>query len=154
MDDYAEFRHLKYLLAIIEHKGVRAAAEALHITQPSLSRQAKEFQQHYKLNFYRKSKSGRIEITKTGHALPIIFRDLLEARDEAIAALEAIELGEAEVLRIGCSPLSTKRFARKRPNCKRLSFRRPESNSRTTIQRHFWRNCSMIGSMLQLSACR
>ena len=32
MDDYAEFRHLKYLLAIIEHKGVRAAAEALNIT--------------------------------------------------------------------------------------------------------------------------
>ena len=113
MDDYAEFRHLKYLLAIIEHKGVRAAAEALHITQPSLSRQAKEFQQHYKLNFYRKSKSGRIEITKTGHALPIIFRDLLEARDEAIAALEAIELGEAEVLRIGCSPFIDKEICKK-----------------------------------------
>ena len=113
MDDYAEFRHLKYLLAIIEHKGVRAAAEALHITQPSLSRQAKEFQQHYKLNFYRKSKSGRIEITKTGQALPIIFRDLLEARDEAIAALEAIELGEAEVLRIGCSPFIDKEICKK-----------------------------------------
>jgi DNA-binding transcriptional LysR family regulator len=113
MDDYAEFRHLKYLLAIIEHKGVRAAAEALHITQPSLSRQAKEFQQHYKLNFYRKSKSGRIEITKTGQALPIIFRDLLEARDEAIAALEAIELGEAEVLRIGCSPFIDKEVCKK-----------------------------------------
>jgi DNA-binding transcriptional LysR family regulator len=113
MDDYAEFRHLKYLLAIIEHKGVRAAAEALHITQPSLSRQAKEFQQHYKLNFYRKSKSGRIEITKTGQALPIIFRDLLEARDEAIAALKAIELGEAEVLRIGCSPFIDKEVCKK-----------------------------------------
>jgi DNA-binding transcriptional LysR family regulator len=113
MDDYAEFRHLKYLLAIVEHKGVRAAAEALHITQPSLSRQAKEFQQHYKLKFYRKSKSGRIEITKTGQALPVIFRDLLEARDEAIAALEAIELGQAEVLRIGCSPFIDKEICKK-----------------------------------------
>jgi DNA-binding transcriptional LysR family regulator len=106
VDDYAEFRHLKYLLAIVEHKGVRAAAEALNITQPSLSRQAREFQQHYNLHIYRKLKSGGIEITPTGRALPIIFRDLLEARDEAIAALEAIELGEAEVLRIGCAPFS------------------------------------------------
>ena len=127
MDDYAEFRHLKYLLAIIEHKGVRAAAEALHITQPSLSRQAKEFQQHYKLNFYRKSKSGRIEITKTGHALPIIFRDLLEARDEAIAALEAIELGEAEALADRMHPIYRQRdLQESRPNCKRLSSRLPD----------------------------
>jgi DNA-binding transcriptional LysR family regulator len=109
MDDYAEFRHLKYLLAIIEHEGLRAAAEALNITEPSLSRQAREFQQHYKLKFYRRSKTGRIEITKTGRALPIIFRDLLEARDEAIAALEAIERGEVETLRIGCTPFVDKK---------------------------------------------
>jgi DNA-binding transcriptional LysR family regulator len=88
LDDYAEFRHLKYLLAIVEHKGLRAAAEALNITEPSLSRQAREFQQHYKLKLYRRSKTGRIEITRTGQALPIIFRDLLEARDEAIAAAQ------------------------------------------------------------------
>lgn len=110
MDDYAEFRHLRYLLAIIEHKGLRVAAEALNITEPSLSRQAREFQQHYKLKFYRRSKTGRIEITRTGHALPIIFRDLLEAREEAIAALEAIERGEAETLRIGCTPFVDKKI--------------------------------------------
>jgi DNA-binding transcriptional LysR family regulator len=110
MDDYAEFRHLRYLLAIIEHKGLRAAAEALNLSEPSLSRQARDFQQHYKLNFYRRSKDGRIEITKTGQALPIIFRDLLEARDEAIAALEAIERGEAETLRIGCTPFVDKKI--------------------------------------------
>jgi DNA-binding transcriptional LysR family regulator len=110
LDDYAEFRHLKYLLAIVEHKGLRAAAEALNITEPSLSRQAREFQQHYKLKLYRRSKTGRIEITRTGQALPIIFRDLLEARDEAIAALEAIERGEAETLRIGCTPFVDKKI--------------------------------------------
>jgi len=113
LDDYAEFRHLKYLLAIVEHKGLRAAAEALNITEPSLSRQAREFQQHYKLKFYLRSKTGRIEITRTGQALPIIFGDLLEARDEAIAALEAIERGEAETLRIGCTPFIDKRICDK-----------------------------------------
>ena len=110
MDDYAEFRHLRYLLAIVEHNGLRAAAEALNLSEPSLSRQARDFQQHYKLEFYRRSKTGRIEITRTGRALPIIFRDLLEARDEAIAALEAIERGEAETLRIGCTPFVDKKI--------------------------------------------
>jgi len=110
LDDYAEFRHLRYLLAIVEHNGLRAAAEALNLSEPSLSRQARDFQQHYKLKFYRRSKTGRIEITRTGRALPIIFRDLLEARDEAIAALEAIERGEAETLRIGCTPFVDKKI--------------------------------------------
>jgi DNA-binding transcriptional LysR family regulator len=37
LDDYAEFRHLKYLLAIVKHKGVRAAAEALHIASARMA---------------------------------------------------------------------------------------------------------------------
>lgn len=44
MNDWAEFRHFKYLLAIVEHKGFRAAAEQLHTPQPNLSTQAKQFQ--------------------------------------------------------------------------------------------------------------
>jgi len=44
MNDWAEFRHFKYLLAIAEHKGFRAAAEYLHTAQPNLSAQAKQFQ--------------------------------------------------------------------------------------------------------------
>ena len=115
MDDYAEFRHFKYLLAIIEHRGFRAAAEALHITQPSLSRQAREFQDHYNFVLYRKLKGNRIGITVEGKAFQVIARDLLETRDEAIAALEAIHRGEADVLRIGCTPFIDKEI------CKRTS---------------------------------
>ena len=66
MDDYAEFRHFKYLLAIIEHRGFRAAAEALHIAQPSLSRQAREFQDHYNFVLYRKLKGDGIRDHRGG----------------------------------------------------------------------------------------
>ena len=41
MNDAAEFRHFKYLLAVAEHKGFRAAAERLNTSQPSLSKQAR-----------------------------------------------------------------------------------------------------------------
>src|SRR5277367_3414911 len=74
MNDWAEFRHFKYLLAIVEHKGFRAAAEQLHTAQPNLSAQAKQFQD-------------------------------LDARDEAIAALIAIERGEIRSLKFGCTSL-------------------------------------------------
>jgi len=78
-----------------------------------LSRQVKDFQEHYKIRFYRKSKSGRILLTPAGEALRVIARDLLDARDEAMAALEAIHLGEADTLRIGCAPFVDREICRR-----------------------------------------
>lgn len=63
MNDEAEFRHFKYLLAVVEHRGFRAAAEALHTSQPSLSRQVKEFQERFKIKLFRRLKGGRIQLT-------------------------------------------------------------------------------------------
>jgi DNA-binding transcriptional LysR family regulator len=104
MDDYAEFRHFKYLLALAETGGMRAAALALNTAQPSLGRQIREFQEHYGVRFYRRRKGRGIELTPAGEALKVIAKDILELREEALAALMAIHLGKAEVLRIGCTP--------------------------------------------------
>jgi DNA-binding transcriptional LysR family regulator len=104
MYDWAEYRHFRYLLAVLERIGFRAAAEELHTTQPNLSAQAKTFQEQSGLHLYRKAKSGRIRLTPTGIAFKPIAKALLAARDEAMAALLAIERGEIRTLRIGCSP--------------------------------------------------
>lgn len=103
MNDAAEFRHFRYLLAVAEHKGFRAAAEHLNTSQPSLSKQAKEFQEAFQIELFQKTKSGRIRLTPTGCAFIPIARDLLEARDDAIAALISIHRKEALVLRLGCT---------------------------------------------------
>lgn len=103
MNEAAEFRHFKYLLAVAEHKGFRAAAEHLNTSQPSLSKQAKEFQEAFQIELFQKTKSGRIRLTQAGTAFIPIARDLLEARDEAIAALISIHRNETSVLRLGCS---------------------------------------------------
>jgi DNA-binding transcriptional LysR family regulator len=105
MNDWAEFRHFKYLLAIVEHKGFRAAAEQLHTAQPNLSAQAKQFQDLSAIHLFRKGKDGRIKLTETGVAFKPIAQGLLDARDEAIAALVAIERGEIRSLRFGCTSL-------------------------------------------------
>ncbi len=103
MYDWAEYRHFRYLLEILDLKGFRAAAEQLHTTQPNLSAHAKQFRENSGLHLYRKSKSGRISLTPDGVAFKLIARGLLSARDEAMAALLAVEQGEVRTLRLGCS---------------------------------------------------
>src|ERR1019366_1908592 len=93
MNDFAEFRHFKYLLEVLVQESLRSAADHLHTTSPNLCKQAQEFQEHFHLRLYRKLRDNRITRTKTGTACIAIARGLLEHRDEAIAALQAIESG-------------------------------------------------------------
>ena len=104
MNDWAEFRHFRYLLAIVEHKGLRAASEHLRTAEPNLSVQAKQFQEAFAIKLFRKGKDRRIQLTETGVAFKAIAQGLLDARDEAIAALIAIERGEIRTLSFGCAP--------------------------------------------------
>ena len=55
MYDLAEFRHFKYLLAIAENAGFRAAAQKLRVSQPALSKQAKGFQEYLNVRLFRKT---------------------------------------------------------------------------------------------------
>ena len=104
MNNSAEFRHFRYVLAIVEHMGLRAAAEHLRTAEPNLSVQAKQFQENLAIQLFRRAKDGRIQLTKTGVAFKPIAQGLLDAREEAIAALIAIERGQICTLNLGCAP--------------------------------------------------
>ena len=106
MNDWAEFRHFRYLLAILEREGFRAAAEELHTSQPNLTVQARQFQERAGVRLFRKAKSGRIRPTQTGVAFAAMARSLLQTRDEMIALLQTIERSELPLLRFGSSPLA------------------------------------------------
>jgi DNA-binding transcriptional LysR family regulator len=105
MYEWAELRHFKYLLTILERQGFRAAAEELRTAQPNLSVQARQFQENASVRLFRKMKGGRIRPTDTGVAFKILAKFLLETRDEVIDALIAIERGEVDSVRFGCTPL-------------------------------------------------
>jgi DNA-binding transcriptional LysR family regulator len=137
MYEWAEFRHFKYLLAILELKGFRAAAEQLYTAQSNLSIQAKQFQEAASVRLYDKLKDGRIKPTETGVAFTFIAKDVLDTRAEAIEAILAIERGDISLVRFGCSPLADhvvfhgfcqmhKEFL---PNCQI----RPERNDTTQL---------------------
>ena len=105
MYDWAELRHFRYLLAILERQGFRIAAEELHTSQPNLSVQARQFQENASVRLYKKLKNGRIRPTETGLAFITLAKLPLQTRDEVISALIAIERGEIASVRFGCSPL-------------------------------------------------
>ena len=105
MHDWAEFRHFRYLLVILEKQGFRVAAEELHTSQPNLSVQARKFQENASVRLFWKTKSGRIRPTDAGVAFIALARFVLEAREEAIDTLMAIGRGEIGSVRLGCAPL-------------------------------------------------
>ena len=106
MYDWAEFRHFRYLLTVLERQGFRAAADELHTAQPNLSVHAKQFQENASIRLFRKTKSGRIRVTETGMAFMMLARYLLETRDEVIDALIDIERGSIRSIRVGCATLA------------------------------------------------
>jgi DNA-binding transcriptional LysR family regulator len=105
MNDWAEFRHFRYLLTILEKQGFRAAAEELHTSQPNLTVQARQFQENARIHLLRRSRAGRIRPTETGIAFIQLARLLLDLRDEVIEVLNAIERGEITSVCFGCTPL-------------------------------------------------
>jgi DNA-binding transcriptional LysR family regulator len=105
MYDWAELRHFRYLLAILERQGFRIAAEQLHTSQPNLTVQARQFQENASIRLFQKKTNGRIRPTETGIAFISLARLLLETRDEVIDALIAIDRGEIGTVRFGCAPL-------------------------------------------------
>ena len=105
MYDWAEFRHFRYLLSILEKQGFRSAAEELHTSQPNLTVQARQFQENASVRLFRKLKDGRIRPTESGVAFIELARSLLEMREEVIDALIAIERGQISTIRLGSTPM-------------------------------------------------
>lgn len=106
MHEWAELRHFRYLLAVLEKRGFRAAAEQLHTAQPNLSVQARQFQENASVRLFRKLRNGGIRPTESGVAFIALARLLLETVDEVLDALQAIERGDIRSVRLGWVPLA------------------------------------------------
>lgn len=88
-----EFRVLKYFLAVAQEENISAAAERLHVTQPTLSRQLKDLEDELgKTLFIRGSR--RISLTEEGMILRKRAEEIMvlvqKTEDEIILADEHI----------------------------------------------------------------
>lgn len=83
-----EIRVLRYFLTIAKMENITKAAEALHITQPTLSRQIRELEEEIGTElFFRDSR--RIRLTPEGFLLKERAEEILELTDKTIEDLRA-----------------------------------------------------------------
>lgn len=101
-----ELRHIKYLLAVADHQNFTRAAEALHVSQPTLSQQIKQLEHTLGVELF--DRSGRtVRLTDAGsayvHHARLALRDL-EAAERAVHDVRDLSRGH---LRIAVTPTFT-----------------------------------------------
>lgn len=76
------FTHLRSFHAVAEQRGFTAAADALHISQPTVTTQVKELEERYGVELFVR-RGRRVEPTETGAALFDISRRIMSLHEEA-----------------------------------------------------------------------
>jgi DNA-binding transcriptional LysR family regulator len=78
--------HLRSFLAIVDYGGYHRAAEALHLTQPAVSRHMRRLESQLGEPLFAKRGRG-VELTPYGERAARELRDVLAAHDRALARL-------------------------------------------------------------------
>lgn len=99
-------RHIRYFLAVAEHRNFTRAAEALHVSQPTLSQQIRQLEDTLRVQLF--DRSGRtIQLTDAGaayvHFAQRALQDL-EAGERAIHDVQELSRGS---LRLAMTPTFT-----------------------------------------------
>ncbi|MFF2511793.1 transcriptional regulator CynR [Streptomyces sp. NPDC058086] len=101
-----ELRHLRYLLAVAEHAGFTRAAEALHVSQPTLSQQVRQLERTLRVQLL--DRSGRtVRLTDAGEAYARYARRALQdlaAGERAVLDVQDLSSGH---LRLAMTPTFT-----------------------------------------------
>lgn len=95
-----ELRCLRYFVATAETGSVSAAAELLHLTQPGLSRQLRQFERQLGVDLFDRAR-GRLTLSVAGRAVLPSARDLLARADAFQAAAAFHAEGRLHRLTIG-----------------------------------------------------
>ena len=95
----ATFRQLRLFLALAEHGSITAAAEACHVTQPTVSMQLRELAEAVGLPLYEQI-GKRLHLTAAGEALAQTARTMLDewlSFEQTVAAMKGLEQGRLRV---------------------------------------------------------
>jgi DNA-binding transcriptional LysR family regulator len=100
-----DLRLLRAFVTVADLRGFSAAAAALHITQPALSRRIAELESGLGLRLFDRT-SRRVELTQSGEDLLARCRDLLTGGETLRERAHALAEGKAGILSIGCAPMT------------------------------------------------
>jgi DNA-binding transcriptional LysR family regulator len=91
--------HLRYFVATADAGTVTAAAAAVHVTQPALSRQLRQLERDLGVDLFDR-RAGRLTLNRTGRALLPAARRLLDAASDLETAARFHARGRVERLMI------------------------------------------------------
>lgn len=121
-----ETRVLRYFLAVARERSLSRAAEALHVTQPTLSRQMMELEESLGKTLFLRGKKG-VSLTREGQFLRRRAQEIIELVDRTTAALrtEAGDIsgeiwiggGETEAMRLIARATRSLRAAHPQVSC-------------------------------------
>ncbi len=100
-----ELRHLVYFREVARRLHFRAAAEALGVAQPALSRQIAQLEKSLGLDLLRRTRR-KVELTPTGRALLERTEPLLRDLNRLPAELAAVAGGQHGRVRVGFTGLA------------------------------------------------
>lgn len=95
-----ELRHLRYFLAAAETRNFRKAAEALHITQPPLSRAIQDLEQQLGHRLFDRSRSGAT-LTSAGEKLVTEARAIVDRADTLARRFQGMHKARDGMLNVG-----------------------------------------------------
>ena len=97
-----EIRVLRYFLEIARTENMTRAAEILHISQPTLSRQIKELEQELGKKLFHRG-STMLTLTEEGMLLRKRAEDILDMVDKTTDEFKALDEITGGEVRIGCA---------------------------------------------------
>jgi DNA-binding transcriptional LysR family regulator len=104
-----ETRYLRYFIAVAEEKHFGRAAQRLHMAQPPLSQQIKQFEEQLGTLLFERT-TRKVELTPAGELLLDRGRRILQDLDELESDVAQVGAGAAGVIRIGLSGSATYRL--------------------------------------------
>lgn len=96
-----ELRTLRYFLALAQEGTISNAAKALHVTQPTLSRQLADLERSFGKQLFERG-AKRIVLTEDGSRLRTYAESIVELADKAEAELAQPDKAVAGDVFIGC----------------------------------------------------
>jgi LysR family cyn operon transcriptional activator len=96
-------RHLRYLLAVADHGGFTRAAEALHVSQPTLSQQIRQLEETLGVSLFDRS-SRTVKPTDAGEAYIECARRVLVELEAGKRALHDVKDLSRGTLRLAMTP--------------------------------------------------
>jgi LysR family transcriptional regulator, benzoate and cis,cis-muconate-responsive activator of ben and cat genes len=105
-----ELRHLRYFVAVAELENVsRAAAQRLHVAQPSLSRQIRDLEDEVGVPLLERTPRA-VRLTNAGRAFLVEARAILKYTNDAVLKARAIGGKRETELHVGDFTLATVRI--------------------------------------------